>query len=158
MAAEGRASRKACSNWSGRFFLGRGGTGAGPIISSSSAAATFPTAAGAADTAPLPLPWSRSTSASSVAVVIVELAGASLAGASLAVAISRWSSARVLGIWGREVSTPRDHLLRRRGAIICVTKLIIGGFQKNKSLLSASILAANGRSDGHSDTGDSNEK
>lgn len=153
MAAEGRASRKACSNWSGRFFLGRGGTGAGPIISSSSAAASFPTAAGAADTAPLPLPWSRSTSASSVAVVIVELAGA-----SLAVAISRWSSARVLGIWGREVSTPRDLLLRRREAIICVTKLIIGGFQKNKSLLSASILAANGRSDGHSDTGDSNEK
>ena len=95
MAAEGRASRKACSNWSGRFCRCFAGAGPGPIISSSSSCPTPGLVAA-------PLPSSRLLScappSSTVALVMVETAVVSLSDAIASGGGS--SSARVLGILG----------------------------------------------------------
>ena len=120
MAAEGRASRKACSNWSGRFCRCRAGAGPGPINSSPSSSSCCSTTAGAA-AAPFPCSCSRSASASAVALVRVELAVE-----SLVVAMSNSSPlcTRVLGIWGDCVFAC---LGLRQGRVILLTKEILRG-------------------------------
>jgi hypothetical protein len=109
MAAEGRALRKAFSNWSGRFCRCFAGAGPGPIVSSSSCCCPLPTEV--VEAAPLKRLLSSSPPPPSVVVaVMVELAVVSLGDA---MASSR--SARVLGENAR-AGRPRERGGVTRGA------------------------------------------
>ena len=97
MAAEGRASRKACSNWSGRFFRCFAGAGPGPNISSSS---SCPTPGVVAAPSPSSRLLSCAPPSSTVALVMVDTAVVSLSDAIASGGGGVSSSARVLGILG----------------------------------------------------------
>jgi hypothetical protein len=90
MAAEGRASRNACSNWRGRFCRCFAGAGPGPIISSSCPTVGVPTA-------PLRCSCLLSCAPPSSTVVLVKV---ECAAASLSDAIAGSCSRPLLGFWG----------------------------------------------------------
>jgi hypothetical protein len=90
MAAEGRASRNACSNWRGRFRRCFAGAGPGPIISSSCPTVGVPTA-------PLRCSCLLSCAPPSSTVVLVKV---ECAAASLSDAIAGSCSRPLLGFWG----------------------------------------------------------